>query len=119
MWMSRTFLVALPLLVLQASSPSYQTEIEQWRREHESNLKADDGWLTVVGLFWLKQGENTVGTDRRSAVVLPQGSAPVRAGFFEFHNGTTSFQPAAGTNWTLNGQPISSRVTLRRLRKIT
>ena len=113
MWMSRTFLVALPLLVLQASSPSYQTEIEQWRREHESNLKADDGWLTVVGLFWLKQGENTVGTDRRSAVVLPQGSASLQAGSFQFHNDTTSFQPAAGVNWTVNGQPVNSRVTLR------
>jgi len=113
MLMSRTFLLALPLLLPQASAPSYQAEIHQWQRHHEANLKADDGWLTVVGLVWLKEGENTVGTDRSSNVVLPQGSAPLRAGFFEFHNGTTSFQPAAGTNWTLNGQPISSRVPLR------
>lgn len=113
MLMFRTFLVALPLLLLQAISPSYQTEIRQWQRNREATLKADDGWLTVVGLFWLKQGENTVGTDRTSNVVLPQGSAPLRAGFFEFHNDKTSFQPAAGANWTLNGQLISSRVTVK------
>jgi uncharacterized protein len=113
MLMTRTFLVALPLLLLQAGSTSYQEEIEQWQHRYEAALRADDGWLTLAGLFWLKEGENTIGTDRKNSFVLPKGSAPVLAGFFEFHDGTTSFQPAVGANFTLNGQPLGSRVTLK------
>ena len=113
MLITRTFFVALPLLLLQVSSTSYQQEIEQWRHRYEAALKADDGWLTLAGLFWLKEGENTIGTDRRNSFVLPKGSAPILAGSFEFHDGTTSFQPAIGANFTLNGQPLGSRVTLK------
>ena len=113
MLMPRTFLAALPILLLQASASSYQTEIRQWQHNREAALTAEDGWLTVAGLFWLKEGENTIGTDRRNKFVLPKSSAPILAGFFELHNGTTSFQPAVGANFTLNGQPLVSRVTLK------
>src|SRR6516162_5103590 len=113
MLLPQTLLVALPFLLLQARPTSYQQEIEQWRQRYEAALRADDGWLTLAGLFWLKEGENTVGTDRKNSFVLPKGSAPILAGSFEFRDGTTSFQPAVGANFTLNGQPIGSRVTLK------
>src|SRR6516164_4013244 len=113
MLITRTFVIALPLLLQQASSTSYQQEIEQWRHRYEAALRADDGWLTLAGLFWLKEGENTIGTDRKNSFVLPKGSAPILAGIFEFHDGTTAFQPAVGANLTLNGQPLGSRITLK------
>jgi hypothetical protein len=28
----------------------YRADVEQWRQKRESDLKADDGWLTLVGL---------------------------------------------------------------------
>ncbi len=31
-------------------------EIEQWRRERYENLEKPDGWLSLVGLFWLEEG---------------------------------------------------------------
>jgi uncharacterized protein len=113
MLMIQTFSLVLPLLLLQASSTPYQQEIEQWRQRYKAALRADDGWLTLAGLFWLKEGQNTIGTDRKNSFVLPKGSAPILAGAFEFHNGTTSFQPAVGANFTLNGQPLGSRVKLK------
>jgi uncharacterized protein (DUF1684 family) len=39
---------------------AYQAGIEKWRAEREAGLKADGGWLTVNGLFWLKDGENRI-----------------------------------------------------------
>ncbi len=72
----------------------YWTSIEHWRAEREAKLKADDGWLTVVGLFWLKEGPNTAGSDSASDIVLPRG--PAKAGVFEFHAGKTTFRPATG-----------------------
>ena len=56
-----------------------RAEIDRWRLKVEQSLKAGDGWLTVAGLFWLKEGENRID--------LPEGSGP--APVFEFHGGTT------------------------------
>ena len=78
----------------------------EWRAEREAKLKAEDGWLTVAGLFWLKEGVNTVGTAADSAVVLPTGSAPARVGEFELREGKTFFRAAAGVTVTANGQPV-------------
>jgi uncharacterized protein len=64
---------------------SYETEILTWRAERESRLKSDDGWLTVAGLFWLKEGRNTFGTARINDIVLPEGAA--QAGWFELRAG--------------------------------
>ena len=89
---------------------TYQAEIEKWREAREARLKADDGWLTVAGLFWLKHGDNTVGTDPTSNIVLPKGSAPAKVGVFDFHDGVTSFQAASGVTVTLDGQPATSGV---------
>ena len=36
-----------------------------------NDLKADDGWLTVSGLFWLQPGETTIGSDPGNDVLLP------------------------------------------------
>jgi uncharacterized protein (DUF1684 family) len=108
----------LAALMLIANSPphpmapdaAYQAEIEKWREAREARLKADDGWLTVAGLFWLKHGDNTVGTDPSSDLVLPKGSAPAKVGVLDFHDGITSFQAASGVSVTLDGQPAKSGV---------
>ena len=94
--MSRVVFTAfLFLLFVNATAETpYQSSIEQWRRHREASLKADGGWLTVAGLFWLKDGVNTVGTDPSCDIVLPRG--PAKAGVFEFHNGKTTFRPASG-----------------------
>jgi uncharacterized protein len=39
---------------------TYVASIEQWRKYREDALKAPDGWLSVAGLIWLDEGENTV-----------------------------------------------------------
>lgn len=99
------------LLALAADDSSYRTSIEQWRQKQETELKADDGWLTVAGLFWLKDGRNTVGTAAGSDILLPRG--PASAGVFDFHAGQTAFHPAAGSGATLNGQPVAGPMQLK------
>jgi hypothetical protein len=39
---------------------SHESEIRRWRAEREARLRADDGWLTLAGLFWLKEGVNRI-----------------------------------------------------------
>ena len=54
--------ILLPLAGL-GEVASYQKEIESFRVERETNLKKDGSWLTVAGLYWLREGESTVGAD--------------------------------------------------------
>ena len=69
--------VVLGAVATSASTPpgDYRDEIRKYRAGREAELKADDGWLTVVGLFWLKPGANVTGSAAGSAIQLP-GKAP-------------------------------------------
>src|SRR5688572_6079491 len=100
-------LTLLVIALLGASPPvsdGYQKEIETWRQARETRLKSDDGWLTVAGLFWLKEGENRLGSDPAAEVVLPAHAAPARAGILRVHKGKVTLEPAAGVPIMLAGK---------------
>lgn len=41
---------------------AWRPQVEAWRAQREHELTAPDGWLTLVGLEWLKPGINSFGT---------------------------------------------------------
>jgi uncharacterized protein (DUF1684 family) len=85
---------------------SYDKTIQTWRAEREAKLKADDGWLTVSGLFWLREGRNDFGAAPANDIVLPPGSAPDKLGTFELANGKVTLHVAEGAAVTANGKPV-------------
>jgi uncharacterized protein len=87
---------------------SYRDEIAKFRAEREAELRAEDGWLSVAGLVWLKDGENRFGADPSNEIVLTEGSAPSLAGVFEFHEGKTTLRVQRGASVTLNGKPVTT-----------
>lgn len=61
----------------ELSSPQeHRTEIEAWQAERVEQLREPDSWLSVVGLFWLRQGANTIGSDSLMDVVFPGEDVP-------------------------------------------
>ncbi len=88
--------LAAGLTAAPAGDAAYRAEIDQWRAAREARLRADDGWLAVAGLFWLKEGANRFGTAAGNEIVLPAGSAPAVAGVFELHAGKTSVHVEPG-----------------------
>ncbi len=76
-----SFFIAMAL----SAASTYQSEITHWREQRVAALKADGGWLTVAGLFWLKEGPNTIGTGGANDIVLPAG--PATFGAVELHQG--------------------------------
>src|SRR3954454_1233753 len=86
----------------------YQTEIESWRARMEQSLRADRGWLTLAGLFWLKQGTNRFGTSPDNEIVLPEASALAYAGSIMYHAGTATLHAEASAGVTVNGQPVTT-----------
>ena len=102
--------VLLPLAGL-GEDASYQKEIESWRLEREANLKKDGSWLTVAGLYWLREGESTVGADPENDFVLPEGTAPAFVGAFNHEDGKVSFRAQDGVTVARKGkedQPLST-----------
>jgi uncharacterized protein len=95
-------------LAFSASSggDGYQHEIERWRQERLDTLKADDGWLTVSGLFWLKPGETKIGSDPSNDVLLP-ARTPSSLGTLRLAEGKAYFQPEPGVKIMCNGLPFA------------
>ena len=60
------------LLFLQNDSQRLQAELER--------LIAEDGWVTLVCLFWLEPGASGVGSGEGNLVRLPEGKAPASLG---------------------------------------
>lgn len=109
---------ALAALLLAAPAPNaarqktdYQSQAAEWRAEREAKLKADDGWLTLAGLFWLKEGPNSLGSAPENDVVLPANSAPARLGVLELRGGRAHLRVAEGSESavTLDGKAVSER----------
>lgn len=53
---------------------TYLKEITEWQARLEAALRSEDGWLTLTGLYWLEEGDNTVGSADDNTVILPRGA---------------------------------------------
>lgn len=69
----------------------------EWRRERDSRMRRPDSWLTIAGLYWLREGGNSFGTDSGNSIVLPEGSAPPFAGRFMLRGSETRVISLSGT----------------------
>ncbi len=61
------------------TSPEYIKEIDTYFEARFKRLPTENSWLNLAGLFWLKEGENTFGSDSTNALVFPK-AAPSKAG---------------------------------------
>src|SRR5205085_11156636 len=61
------------LAAAEQPAADYVSSIEKWRTDREARLKADNGWLTVSGLEWLKEGANNI--ERLGVVTVKSGKA--------------------------------------------
>jgi uncharacterized protein (DUF1684 family) len=86
---------------------AHQEEIEAWRTRRDARLRGEDGWLTLVGLHWLDEGENRFLPDP-SAHALRPVMAESEGGFALVRDGervTLSAAPEAGL--LHDGQPVT------------
>lgn len=101
-------LAVLAVLLLPVTAPAaddrHAAEIEAWRHDRVARLTAPDGWLTLIGLHFLREGASTVGSAKDNDVVLAKG--PARLGNITLAaDGTVSLSVADGVNATVEGRP--------------
>jgi uncharacterized protein (DUF1684 family) len=85
----------------------------KYRKDRVAWMRSERSPLALAGLFWLKAGKNTFGTEQDNDFVLPSGSAPGRVGYFELKENSVSVDVGIGTLVKLNGQSISRRAELK------
>ena len=87
---------------------SHANEIQNWQRTRLASLTKDDGWLTLIGLFWLDEGENKFGSDTGNPVVLPKEKAPAVAGSLWLEQGRVKLTVRAGIEITADGKAVTA-----------
>lgn len=80
----------------------YIQSITQWRQEVDSNLRRENGWLALAGLFWLRKGTNLIGSDPESDILLPK-HAPTYLGTFEFDGNNVMLNVESNLPVEVNG----------------
>jgi uncharacterized protein (DUF1684 family) len=66
-----------------AQKTAYHDEIEQWKQERLTELKSENGWLNLAGLFWIKEGKQYFGGSAADDIRFPIPSFPAQVGYFE------------------------------------
>src|SRR5574339_75824 len=86
------------------ANEEYINSVNKWRQEVDKNLRRENGWLALAGLFWLRKGENIIGSGRDCDIRLP-ARAPARVGTFEFDGNNVTLNVEADLPIEVNGVP--------------
>lgn len=94
------------IIVIMADE-EYITSVLKWRQEVDANIRRENSWLALAGLFWLRKGENIIGSQSDSDILLP-GRAPGRLGTFEFDGNNVILNVEADLPVEVNGTATKS-----------
>ena len=119
--MKARILVAAILLLSGCSKPAEQAapastgeewvkSVTAWRTKHETDYRRD--WATIAGLHFLEPGTHSLGSDKKSAIVLPS-DLPANVGQIVVADGWVRYQPAPGIMPTQNDRPVTGIVVLK------
>ena len=84
--------------------------VTAWRADRDARLGSPDGWLSLVGLHWLVQGENHVGAHPANQVVLHGHEIPPRVGSLWVEDGVVRLVPHEGVEVLHAGKAVGEMV---------
>lgn len=79
---------------------AHTADIQKWQKTRAERLAKEDSWLTLIGLHWLKDGENNV-------TLTKAGAPPVR---LTRSGATTTLHP--DPSMTVDGKPLTGDTPL-------
>jgi uncharacterized protein (DUF1684 family) len=90
-----------------ADQTSWQNELLTWRTQRATSLQAPEGWLSLIALGWLKDGDNGFGSADDNHVQIA-GKAPAHIAVVRLDKGTLRLLPPTGgfpKDLLVDGQP--------------
>jgi uncharacterized protein (DUF1684 family) len=90
----------------------FEADVTKWREERTDWFRNNEkSWLGLAGLFWLKEGNNSFGSDPKCNFVLPP-TAPKKAGIFVFNKGEVTVKTELNVKITCNNGELPRRPLL-------
>jgi hypothetical protein len=96
-----------PAASAAAGDAAWRQEVDAWRAQREHELSAPDGWLTLVGLEWLKPGVNSFGTAPDNSIKI-RAQAPEHFGLLTVSGTTVQLLAPSGgfpADFQMDGKP--------------
>lgn len=109
----RASLVAIIFLPFTHAPAQTTADLDHWRKAYADNLTQPDGWLTLVALQWLPDGNISAGSASDNKIQLTH--VPVHLGIFQQHNGHVALLPPTegfAPSVLLDGKPAPSPAPL-------
>ena len=96
---------------LESVDPTvHAARVREWRQWRHDELTRSDGWLSLAGLYWLHEGDNTFGADASADLVVTAAEAPVHLGVFTLQQGTVRFRADASVTVTVGEEPVRETI---------
>lgn len=83
----------------------YVARVDHWRSLRDDRLRSPGGWLALVGLYWLVEGENHFGAHPANQIVLHGHGMHPRAGSLLLRDGKVRLLPHVDAPLRVNGAP--------------
>ena len=125
MYFRLNFLLPVSILIFVLSSCSqqpelgnapmpdnYHEEFQEWSDYRIGVLSDSTGWLRMIDLQWLSEGENSFGSASNNDIVFPEGKIADYAGTFLLENSVIIMNVADNVEVTHNLEPVNELVIL-------
>jgi uncharacterized protein (DUF1684 family) len=87
---------------------THEEQIKEWRANRHARLSSEDGWLTLVGLEWLVEGENHLANGTAGSIQIPGG--PGDWGTIYVDEDEVRFVPIAGSGVMVDGVEVTEAI---------
>lgn len=93
------------------SQDVWRADLLKWRAQHAADLEKPENWLSLIGLEWLKEGDNTLGSDKSNTIVI-HASVPAHIAVIRLDQGKIIMHAPQGgfpKDLTINGKPAAEQ----------
>lgn len=90
-------IIFLLLLSFGMQAQNHVDEVRSFRAARINSLKSESGWLNLAGLFWLKEGKNTIGGDEKNDIIFPSDHSDPFLGELLLKDGKVCYQTESDT----------------------
>jgi uncharacterized protein (DUF1684 family) len=115
--LSAALVLALAPLALAADTPAapdWQRDLLAWREKRAAALQTPEGWLSLIGLEWLKEGDNTVGSAADNKIQIAKAPAHLAVVRLEKGGALRLLPPSGGfpKEMSVDGHPAQEQALL-------
>jgi len=93
---------------LSPEEAAYVTELQQWHQRRIERLTSKTGWLSLAGLYWLKEGKNTFGSASGNNIKFPPQKSPDFIGSIYVEEGNVRTEINEEINVLHDGRRVTS-----------